>query len=419
MKKYTNTVFATVLACITTLSFSQTWNQIESGTNKKLNCIDFVGNQVGYIGGDDSLLLKTIDGGVTWNPITFTGVDFMPNGAHILNLDFVTPEIGFMTVGPYTGSYKTVDGGTSWVNLDPWGSLCYNQGLYFFDENNGFVGGAGCFQSELFNRIQNGSSTIIDATEGGFSANHYVVDIDFYTVSFGLAASTGGVILRTVDAGLTWTKIPSNLSDGTIITAVEILDENICYATYSSGSTSMGLLLSTDGGLTWNTDPNTATFFFPEFYGLHETNNGSLFAGGFSVSSDEGIIFNTTDLENWNYETVSFGINSMSSIHDSIVFAVGDSGYIVVNQINFEQADIPLIQDETFEAFVFPNPSQGNIELSETAVSLQVFDQTGRIVYMKSNPGKKIDLSELDGGSYRIVWENDKNEVKFAQLTVY
>src|SRR5687768_13877794 len=86
-----------------------TWYEIPTGTTKKLNTIHFPSSTVGYIGGNDSLLLKTIDGGETWNPVAFTGVTFYPGGEHIINLKFVSETIGYMAVGPYSGTYKTTN----------------------------------------------------------------------------------------------------------------------------------------------------------------------------------------------------------------------------------------------------------------------------------------------------------------------
>jgi photosystem II stability/assembly factor-like uncharacterized protein len=129
------------LMLLLTVSFNvnaDTWNQISSGTQKKLNTIDFPSSSVGYIGGNDSLLLKTTDGGVTWQKLNFSGITFLPGGEHIINMQFVNDTVGFITVGPYSGSYKTVNGGLTWTALPLPGNMCYNQGLFFSDENNGF-----------------------------------------------------------------------------------------------------------------------------------------------------------------------------------------------------------------------------------------------------------------------------------------
>ena len=65
------------LLLATLFASAQNWHQIPSGTTSKLNTIDFPSASIGYIGGNDSTLLKTTDGGETWNPVNFSGGDFL------------------------------------------------------------------------------------------------------------------------------------------------------------------------------------------------------------------------------------------------------------------------------------------------------------------------------------------------------
>src|SRR5690606_35849383 len=97
----------------------------------------FASPAVGYIGGNDSLLLKTTDGGFTWNQVSYTGVTFFSSGEHIVDLEFVSESVGYMTVGPYSGTYKTTDGGSTWTPINFIGAMCYNYGMYLFSEDNG------------------------------------------------------------------------------------------------------------------------------------------------------------------------------------------------------------------------------------------------------------------------------------------
>jgi photosystem II stability/assembly factor-like uncharacterized protein len=46
-----------------TMLKAQVWYQVETNTHKKLNTIDFPSASIGYVGGNDSILLKSIDGG--------------------------------------------------------------------------------------------------------------------------------------------------------------------------------------------------------------------------------------------------------------------------------------------------------------------------------------------------------------------
>ena len=387
-------------------SRAQEWYEIPSGTNKKLNTISFPSSTVGYIGGNDSLLLKTTDGGRHWSEVNYSGVTFYPEGDRILKLQFISETTGFMTVGPYSGNYKTTDGGLTWNFLSPQTIiLCYNQGLYFFDENNGFVGGSGCFTGETIGKLSNGDWTEseLDATT---MAENYITDIDFLNTSFGLATSRSGYIYRTTDGGVNWDSIPSsNLQVMDPLTSVQIINDTLAYATYTAFDIGFGVLISTDGGLSWEVDMNSATFYYPKMYSSHQSGNGNLYAGGISFGADEGLIYEWTDnLENWNYFSLDQRINGISSYNDSIVFAVGDSGYVVVNH-DFGNLGIKESDFSSPESFsLYPNPSKGLLKLElnlvqENGAFLRLYDVNGKLLRVTAYESA-VDVSDLRSGLY-------------------
>ncbi|MCE3296373.1 MAG: hypothetical protein K0R65_2087 [Crocinitomicaceae bacterium] len=386
------------------------WFEIPSGTDKKLNTISFPSSEIGYIGGNDSLLLKTTDGGMSWSEVDYSGVTFYPDGDHILNLQFVSETTGFMTVGPYSGNYKTTDGGTTWTELTPQDIvLCYNQGMYFFDENNGFIGGSGCFTGETMGRLSNGTWTESNLDET-MLADNYITDIDFLNPSFGLAVSRSGYVYRTTDGGIDWDSIPTSAMEiMNPLTGVLIVNDTLAYATYAASDIGFGLLVSTDGGLSWDDDMATATFYYPKMYGLHQSGNGNMYAGGISFSTDEGLIYEwTDDLTNWNYYSVDNRINDISSHDDTLVFAVGDSGYIVVNH-NFGSLgtnEFYFKADETFS--VYPNPCKSMLNLDVVAASgarVRIYDLNGKMLRSAAYESS-LDVSDLRSGLYVLELES-------------
>lgn len=400
-------ILSVLIASTSSVVRSQNWVQIPSGTTKKLNTIDFVDFSVGYIGGNDSLLLKSVDGGMTWDPIQYTGVTFYPNGDDILKLDFVTEAVGYMTIGPYTGTYKTVDGGLTWTELFPSTNFCYNEGLFFFDENNGFVGGSGCFQGELVEKLDNGTWIQIDASDGSFSAADRITDLCFLSNNIGLAASSGGTILRTINGGVIWTKQATSLTDVAVITSVEIVNDQLCYAGYSiEDGTTFGILKSIDGGLTWFQDQNTATFYYPDFFDIEYTSEmGILFIGGNTNFDNTGIIL-TSDQQNnfefWTQQSVDHPIHSIKSIADVRAFAVGDDGYIIWWENTTEGLDV--LELEKNKANAFPNPAKDLISFSihsdELDVLIEMMDMKGNVVLQLHDKTDNIDISGFPKGMY-------------------
>lgn len=385
---------------------AQNWFQVPTGTTKQLNTIDFPSNNVGYIGGNDSLLLKSTDGGQTWQELTYTGVTFLPGGEHIVQLDFVTENIGFMTVGPYTGAYKTTDGGQTWTLLPVSGNLCYTRGLYFTDENNGFIGGSGCFQGELINRMTNGT---LDAATSPvtFDPQKQVSAFDF-DGNFGLASSIGGRILRTTDGGNNWDTIPvpMNPSDTVSVNSILIIDDTLCYAAYSNTGTGFGLYISTDAGLTWEDDPNSMTFFYPDMMDLCLAGNGKMITCGKPGWDNTGLIFITNGVIQENMISLDHPLRSCAAYGDSVVFAAGENGYLVTN-VPLAQLGLNEPQQSQTGITTFPNPATGIITLSIpegnlSEMNYRVMTVSGSLVEHGTLQGSQLNTTHYAPGVYLL-----------------
>lgn len=402
---------------------AQNWTQIQSGTTKKINTICFSSSTIGYLGGNDSLLMKTTDGGLTWNQINYTGVNFLPGGGHILNLQFLNDNVGFMTVGPYSGSYGTTDGGFTWNAISLPGNLCFNQGMYFFDENNGFIAGSGCFQGELIGSISGanwltGTWNLSNLNAPTTLPDNRITDIDFYDNSYGLAVSISGYVFRTTDGGANWDSVstPGPLN---ALTSVLIVNDTLAYAGYETQNSGFGLYVTNDAGLTWSFDNNSATFFYPNFYTLHQSNDGAIYTGGFSPGQQLGLIFkNPGQFMMWDYDQVDQAIYDIASHSDSIVFAVGDSGYIVVNYPQL-LTNSKSIQQVSNNMQVYPNPAKNILFVNDknttpTSINYTIFNSIGEQV--KSGTTQfDIDIHNLTSGLYFIEMQvsNQRTKHKF------
>ena len=92
-------LLTSIMISLVSLGQIDTWRQITVPTSENLNCIDFPSMDVGYIGGNSGVLLKTLDGGLTWNTINFNTIGWnssnLPVGP-ILDLNFVDETNGYM-----------------------------------------------------------------------------------------------------------------------------------------------------------------------------------------------------------------------------------------------------------------------------------------------------------------------------------
>ena len=232
---------------VSVVGFSQTtWYTVPTQTNKKLLCIDFPSSSVGYIGGEDSLLLKTTNGGMTWDSLSYTGASIFPGGDDILKLQFINELVGYMIIGEYGGLYKTTDGALSWTPVTISNNMCFTHGLYIFSEDEGVVGGHACFGYERIDRISAGVGTPATVPNFTISWSSMIIDFDFYDTNLGLGVSQIYGFFRTVDGGSNWDTIPrpAMLPTSATLTSVEFINDTLVYAGYSSLGSGSGILWS-------------------------------------------------------------------------------------------------------------------------------------------------------------------------------
>jgi serine/threonine-protein kinase len=111
-----------------------TWDKIKSPANLLLYKIYFANNKTGYIVGWDGAVLNTKDKGKTWTlPLRVT--DKYLRGIH-----FINDEIGF-AVGGGGEIYRTNDGGGEWELIKS-GIISGLYDVWFFNQKNGIILGS-------------------------------------------------------------------------------------------------------------------------------------------------------------------------------------------------------------------------------------------------------------------------------------
>jgi len=105
--------------------------------------IDFVNEQVGWVVGEHGIVLKTTDGGLTWNQ---NWPDPWPNGPAFTSVSFVNENIGWIITDEMystqgsTAIFYTTNGGSNWELQTLLEGT--NGSIFFHDQNTGwFVGG--------------------------------------------------------------------------------------------------------------------------------------------------------------------------------------------------------------------------------------------------------------------------------------
>ena len=404
MKKLLLSLLFALLA--TRLSAQITWYPISVPTQAQLNCISFGTNQVGYIGGNDSLLLKTIDGGKTWTQMAINVNENI--GWHtITDIQFVDANTGYMLDN--NSIFKTTDGGITWLGEQPnQTNMCFKTSLHFLDAQNGFVGGSMCFQGATIGNKVNGIWDTVEVI-GGWDADEQIRGFDFRTSQLGLAVGPKSTIYRTIDGGATWDSVYSSL-DTIQLSDVAFINDTMVYATYAKTGLE-GAIVSYNAGLTWQRDLGLATFAYPGFDAALKV-AGRPYLGGRVSWGNGGIIFNLTPSW-WNYSLVPQRIHDLDMHSDSTVFAVGDSGYVAVNTLpssfGLGSNAIPAVR-------LYPNPAKRHVIVSIPTTffgeTLSIYDMYGSLVLQTQiiEPQQPIHIDRLSAGTYIIRFGDEQLE---------
>lgn len=341
-----------------------------SGTSKKLNAVHFVDDDTGWIVGGEggeypyantkSIILKTIDGGMTWDSLSFAV------SSELQTIHFANSDTGW-AAGTNGIILKTTDGGITWDSLlthpfNKWSSL------FFLDSSTGWVAGTDSTleHADIMKTTDGGVNwnSVISDTTLPFSAIHFIdLDTGWATSAF-CYGDCWGNIYKTTDGGVTWEEVfidPDELKSiyfidnetgwaggGRIFKTTDGGDTWQSLSPYTQGFNSLkfngsntgwtvgnyGIIYqSGDGGITW--DPQSKIFTDDDIQSVQFLDNDN----GWAVSGDkswffEGTIYsyrilNTTDGgATWN--TVLYGSSEYIDLYlRSIFFADNSSGWAV------------------------------------------------------------------------------------------
>ena len=296
------------------LNVDPSWQVLNSNTTKKLSSVCFVTADVGYIVGENGLIIKTINGGNNWTTQT-------SNTTNSLNsVLFINADTGF-AVGDGGTILKTINGGTNWTNLTS-GTANNLLTLFFVNANTGYIGG----DAGLVLKTINSGLNWIQPQQLPVTAHYPCFSLFFTSENVGYAASYMGLHPKTIDGGLTWTGTEPVGTYGGIVggalTSVYFVDANTGFITEQDLKT---IYKTTDGGEHWNSRTLGSDYY--DMYSVHFSSVDT----GYVVGSG-GKIFRTVDKgENWTQQLIST-TNDLLSVDfpdSNTGYAVGANGTIL------------------------------------------------------------------------------------------
>ncbi|MDN4546355.1 YCF48-related protein [Pseudomonas sp. C32] len=217
-----------------------TWLQSKVPVSSDLNAVHFPSPKVGWAVGHDGVVLRTTDGGLSWErkldvrmaqklfatPEQADSDQASKTELSFLGVWFETQERGFV-VGAFNQIFRTTDGGNSW---ELWSERAENpMGLHLYAVRAIGEDVYICGESGLVMKLdrQAGQFRLLDTGYGGTFFG--VTGTPGYILAYGLR----GNIFRSIDGGKNWRKVEGNISTSLV----------------ADGVTQTGevLLLSTDG----------------------------------------------------------------------------------------------------------------------------------------------------------------------------
>ena len=256
-----------LLTIATILLFVPHWTLQTSGVTARLRGVSAVNDRVAWASGAESTVLRTADGGATWQKLTVTTdrLDFRDIDA----IDARTAYVLSIGNGSASRIYKTTDSGATWSlqfkNEDP---KAFYDAMSFWDGDHGIVigdsiDGEFCIMTtenggRLWNRVPANALPAALENEGAFAAsgtNIAVFGNSHAWIATGAAKKAR--VLRTIDRGHTWAIADTPFLAGPSAGIFSIAFRDAKHGVIVGGDYTKekdavdNLAVTSDGGATW------------------------------------------------------------------------------------------------------------------------------------------------------------------------
>lgn len=201
------------------------WTAQQSGVTATLRGVSAVSDRVAWASGSGGTVLRTTDGGATWQKLVVPDAEKLD----FRDVDAISDRIAYiLSIGNGDSSriYKTTDGGVTWTlqftNADP---KAFFDAMTFSDPDHGFVFSDSVDGKLVILRTENGGRNWNRVpteglppaleNEGAFAAsgtNIAVFGSDHIWIGTGAAAVAR--VLHSADGGRTWTAASTPLIAG-------------------------------------------------------------------------------------------------------------------------------------------------------------------------------------------------------------
>jgi photosystem II stability/assembly factor-like uncharacterized protein len=251
---------------LTLVPFAPTWTSQVSGVTAALRGVSAASDRVAWASGSGSTVLRTTDGGETWQRIAVTTdrLDFRDVDA----VDDVTAYVLSIGNGPASRIYKTVDAGATWTQQfstnDP---KVFLDAMTFWDAAHGVVVGDSIDGQFYLLMTSDGGRTWSRVppeglppalpNEGAFAASGTNIAVFGADAWVGTGAAATARVLHTPDRGRTWTVATTPLIAGASAGIFSVAFRDSRHGVVVGGDyrkeqdATDNVAVTSDGGSTW------------------------------------------------------------------------------------------------------------------------------------------------------------------------
>jgi len=401
MKSHLFAILIAILISTTTHNAFAQWIPVYQDNYTEFRDAAFPTDNIGYVAATDTsgaCVLRTIDGGITWDKRHINGWGFIDKVAMTDSLS------GYLIKGGAPVQLlMTTDGFATYTmhNLD---SSFIVQSLELINDSTGFY----LNNAARLRKFKNYGASYFHVFDTLFDGQN----LQFVNPTTGFL-DNGTKLLKTSDGGSNWNFVNSNL--GFYCVVFKFADSLNGY--FHDGSM---IYKTSDGGIS-----------FPQQYNFPDPTTFAMNGNFCMVANAYGDVAYTTDnAQSWQTETT--GINWITTESYILKNSPGGSLYLFsqfCGEIRKRQPVIAGVKDltEGKSISIYPNPATGKITITSSGFDLRgatvrIIDITGKVAYsyMTANFSTvRLDLPDLISDGFYLLEVENPNQRMNKRLLIY
>ncbi len=406
-------------------SIEYSWTSVTTPVNTNILGIIFVDSLYGWLSDNSNGSMRSTDGGATWTVTTFNDTNF--SGGYN-SVYFIDRNTGWCT-GSAIQIRKTTNGGATWFKQygPPVAGIAHS--IYFFDANTGIIAGSKNYPYVPFiAKTTNGGTNWTELSDA-FSGAQELNDQYWLNTTTGWISGYN-VLLKTTDAGATFTNIFSNVpptgNGANDLLCIYFVNQQTGWVG-GSNLDKNNIYRTTNAGANWVFQPNPVSqnnayvqindmMFFSQDSGWAV--HGTPFTGAIMFTSNGGT--------NWIVEQQAAGWYQCLAYYQRMKAWCGSDGGLVWSALMSQPLAINNYSSTIPKSYQlhqnFPNPFNPetkirfdlpeNVRRQTANMRLVIYDVLGKEVSTLIN-------KQLESGSYEVTWNasNYNSGIYFYKLT--